>query len=210
MGINIKKILITSNENSVLEEFVTSGEYDIKNRQLKKTTSPAMDILKSSNVERVLFHKFGANRTKELMDEFAKNSKYKLTEKELRLLQEDFDAISCNDEYTKNTIKKYFNDYNYLMDTHTATTIKAYENLRKDNIKTIICSTAQWTKFSPTIYSAIQDENIEITDKEALEKISQKCGAKIPDTIKELFLKDISENLIIDRDKIKDEILKFI
>ena len=105
MGLSIKKILITSNENNILTDLITKGEYDLNSKILIKTSSPAMDILKSSNVERILFDKFGSERTKELMDNLSHNNSYKLSDSELASLREDFDAISSDDEYGKRTIK---------------------------------------------------------------------------------------------------------
>jgi threonine synthase len=210
MGLPIKKILISSNSNSVLEELINNGIYDICDRKIVKTSSPAMDILKSSNVERILFHKFGNKRTKELMDKLDKYGKYELTKDETLSIQEDFGAISCDDRYVNDKIRYYYKDKGYLMDTHTATSIKAYEELAKGDTKTIICSTAQWTKFSPTILNAINNSNDDINDQVALDKIAKDMEIKIPIEIKELFDKKIVQNLVVDIDNIKNEILKFI
>jgi len=153
-GLPVEKLLVASNINNILTDLIDKGIYDMASRELIKTKSPAMDILKSSNVERVLFDKFGASITKELMDSLKENRKYELTKEELELLQEDFEAVASDDAYALKTIKSYSNA-GYLMDPHTATCIKAYEELKKDDRKMVICSTAEWTKFAPTIAKAL-------------------------------------------------------
>ncbi len=209
MGTPIKKLFTTSNANSILSELINTGVYDISDKTLIKTVSPAMDILISSNVERVLFDKFGAKRTKEFMDSLAKNKKYTLTKEELKLLQEDFEAIATDDEYAKNTIKNYAHD-GYLMDPHTATCIKAYEELKKDDTPMVICSTAEWTKFAPTIANAINEDSKTYSDFEALEEISQKLNTPIPQVVKNLFEKEVVFDKVVEKTDIEQNILNFI
>jgi len=207
-GVPIEKILITSNDNNILTELIKEGRYDLRDKKLIATTSPAMDILKSSNVERVLFDKFGSKRTKELMDSLEENNFYELTKEELESLQEDFDAIYTNEEEVANTIKKYLKETNYLMDPHTATTIKAYENLREKPLKTVVYSTAEWTKFSPTIAKVL---GLNVTsDKEALEAISREYNKPIPKVIAELFNKTIVHLKIIEKYDIMKNVILFI
>ncbi len=129
MGLPIQKILIASNINNILTDLINKGVYDLRDRELLQTTSPAMDILISSNVERVLFDKFGTKRTEELMRNLREKKNYNLSSDELKLLREDFDAIYCDDNFAKETIKEYASK-GYILDPHTATTIKAYKNLR--------------------------------------------------------------------------------
>ena len=209
MGTPIKKLFVTSNANNVLSELINTGVYDISGKSLKKTISPAMDILISSNVERVLFDKFGANRTKELMDSLIKDKKYTLSKDELKLLREDFEAVATDDEYALKTIKKYSDD-GYLMDPHTATCIKAYEELKKDSTPMVICSTAEWTKFAPTIAKALFDEEIEFSDFEALTMIANEKHIEIPKMVKDLFEKEVIFNKIVDKEDIEQNILNFI
>ena len=206
-GLPIKKILIASNVNNILTEFIKNGIYNIKDRKLILTESPAMDILKSSNVERVLYDKFGADRTRELMTQLDKEGVYKLTQKELQNIQEDFDAIYSTDEEGEKVIADFAQE-GYIMDPHTATCIKAYKNLREDNTPTIICSTAEWTKFSKTVAKALE---IDATnDIDAMKKISSKMDIDIPKRIQDLFHKKVIHNTIVDKDKIKEEMLDFL
>ncbi len=206
-GLPVEKILIASNENNILTDLINKGEYDIRDRELILTNSPAMDILKSSNVERVLFDKFGAERTRELMSDLDERGVYRLDAAELESLREDFDAVYSSDEEGLRYIAEYAKR-GYIMDPHTATCIKAYRELRKDDTPAIICSTAEWTKFSMSVAKAlgIDAKN----DLEALEKISASADLKIPDMIKKLFDKPVVHDKVIQKDKIKEEMLAFL
>ena len=206
MGLPIKKILIASNANNILTELIKQGRYDLRDKKLIKTTSPAMDILKSSNVERVLYDKFGANRTKELMQDLQEKGYYELTSQELALLQEDFDADFSTDEEVAKIIKEYALDKNYLFDPHTATTIKLYKKYEED--VNVAYSTAEWTKFAPAIWKALSGE--ELRDLQALEAISKRLQVPIPPSIAQLFQKPIVHNLVVEKQKIAQEILAFL
>jgi threonine synthase len=208
MGLYIEKLVISSNENNILTRLIKTGIYDIRDAKLKLTTSPAMDILKSSNVERVLYSLYGADRTKELMEDLDQKNIYTLNSKELEKLQEIFTADYCDDNEGKKYIKTAFDD-GYLMDPHTATCFKTYETVSNPEIKTIIYSTAEWTKFSPVIANALTGEK-NTKDIVALEAISKKANVDIPPMIKELFTKNIIHNQIIEKEEIEKEILKFL
>ncbi|WP_456451768.1 threonine synthase [Hydrogenimonas sp.] len=207
MGLPVEKLLISSNINNILSDLITKGEYDLRGRTLKQTTSPAMDILKSSNVERVLFDKFGPERTKRLMDDLNEKGVYKLTDDELAMLREDFDATFCSDEEGAAIIAQYARK-GYIMDPHTATCFKAYEQLRKKSLKTVICSTAEWTKFSVTVAKALGHEATK--DLDALQWVSENYGVEVPKMIAELFEKPIVHKTVVDKERIEDEILDFI
>ena len=206
-GLPVEKILIASNTNNILTDLINKGEYDIRDRELILTNSPAMDILKSSNVERVLFDKFGSDRTREMMMDLEEDNVYRLTAEELAVLREDFDAIYSDDVEGKASMAKYA-QAGYIMDPHTATCIKAYQELREESLPTIICSTAEWTKFSMSVADAlgISADN----DMEALEKISQKTALKIPVMIKQLFAKPVIHEGVVDQEKIREEMLAFL
>ncbi len=205
-GVPIEKIVISSNRNNILTELINKGIYDLRGKELIKTNSPAMDILKSSNVERVLFDKFGFVKTKELMDSLNNSGFYKLNEEELKALQEDFEAIYCDDKEAEEIIAKYV-DSGYLMDPHTATAVKAFEERSNAELPFVAYSTAEWTKFSPTISKAL---NFDATsDKEALELISTKLNVKIAENIASLFQKDIIHSIIVEKEDIMQEMLNF-
>ncbi|MGA1939745.1 threonine synthase [Arcobacter sp. YIC-310] len=209
MGVPIKKLLVASNENNILTEWINTGIYDIRDKELKLTKSPAMDILKSSNIERVIYSLYGAKRTKEFFDDLNEKKIFKMSKDETAKLQEYFSAINSDDEYGSKIIKSFLDD-GYLMDPHTATCIKAYEELREESIPTVIYSTAEWTKFSPTVLNALNQDDRKYSDKEALEEISQKYKANLPQSIKDLFTAKVNHDIVIDKNDIEKEIVKFI
>ncbi|MEO1954486.1 MAG: threonine synthase, partial [Campylobacterales bacterium] len=209
MGLPVEKIIISSNENNVLTRLIKEGKYDLRTSKVVSTTSPAMDILKSSNVERVLFDLFGAERTKELMNDLEEKKCYELTGVELVTLQKCFDADFCNGDEGKKYIKETFEKDSYLMDPHTATCFKSYETCSKPEIKSIIYSTAEWTKFSPVIANALTGEE-DAKDLDALTSISNVAKLEIPTMIKELFTKEVVQKTVIEKEDIAKEILDFL
>ena len=206
-GLPIKKILIASNINNILTDWITTGAYDITDRELILTESPAMDILKSSNIERVMFDKFGATRTKELMDALVNNGKYQLTDDELASLQEDFVATFSNDAEGEDVIAKYAKK-DYIMDPHTATCMKAYETLREENLPTVIYSTAEWTKFSSTVSKSLGHTVKD--DTEALQWVTEHAHVSVPPMITGLFDKPVKHSVVVDKKSIKGEMLNFL
>jgi len=209
MCVPVEKIIISSNENNVLTKLIKTGKYDLRECAVVGTTSPAMDILKSSNIERILFDMFGYKRTRELMESLEDKHYYELSSDELKILQNSFDADFCNGDEGKVYIKNTFTDDSYLMDPHTATCMKSYETCSKPSIKTIAYSTAEWTKFSPVIANALTGE-VDAQDIVALESISKEAKLEIPAMVKGLFSKEIVQNTIIDKEDIEKEILNFL
>ncbi|MRI58496.1 MAG: threonine synthase [Epsilonproteobacteria bacterium] len=204
MGVPIDKILIASNDNNVLTQLIREGRYDLRGKKLIKTSSPAMDILKSSNVERVLFDKFGPSRTRELMESLNDRGYYELTKEELAQIQEDFDADYTTDQEVKEVIKEYAQK-GYLMDPHTATTIK----LNRGERQKVAYSTAEWTKFAPTVLEALTGER-NVRDLEALEKVAKLMNLSIPEPISQLFSKPIIHDTVVPKDRIEEEIVAFL
>ena len=209
MGLPIEKLLVASNENNILTEWINTGIYDIRDKKLKLTKSPAMDILKSSNIERVIYSLYGAKRTKEFFDDLNEKKVFKMTQEETKVLQNHFHAINSDDSYGASKIKEFL-DQGYLMDPHTATCLKAYENLKEKSLKTVIYSTAEWTKFSPTVLQALHQNSDSYADKEALDIISKEYNVKQPESIKKLFTSKINHDSIISKENIESEIVKFI
>jgi len=206
-GLPIEKILISSNINNILTDWITNGAYDLTTRELIQTESPAMDILKSSNVERIMFDKFGAARTKELMEALASEGKYQLTADELALLREDFDASFSDDEECEAVIGAYAKK-GYIMDPHTATCMRAYQHLREKNLKTVVYSTAEWTKFSPAVSKALGHEVKD--DVGALKWVSENANVTVPPMINGLFEKPIIHSVVVEKESIKREMLNFL
>lgn len=147
MGAEIDKIKIASNANNILSEFFNTGRYDLRGKKLIKTISPAMDILVSSNIERLLFAKFGDARTKELMQNLQNEGVFVLNGEELEALREDFEADFCTDEEAMGFIR----GCEFLIDPHTATCFKLVGGDKTQ----VITSTAEWTKFTPSMVRAL-------------------------------------------------------
>ncbi|RXJ81320.1 threonine synthase [Arcobacter sp. F2176] len=209
MGVPIEKLLVASNKNNILTQWINTGIYDIRGKELQLTKSPAMDILKSSNIERVIYSLYGAKRTKELMEALNENLFFEMTKEETKELQKYFSAVNSDDEYGIKIIKRY-TDKDYIMDPHTATCLKAYETLKEKDLKTVMYSTAEWTKFSPTVLNAISQNNEKYDDKTALENISKDCKVKIPDSISELFNSKILHDEVVEKEEIESKIIEFI
>ena len=208
MCLPVEKIIISSNNNNVLTKLINNGVYDLRDLSVTPTTSPAMDILKSSNIERIIYDLFGDKRCKELMYKLDSDKFYELNSDELKELQKYFSADFCNDDEGKNYIKTTF-EKGYLMDPHTATCFKSQKTCATKDIKSIIYSTAEWTKFSPVIANALTGE-VDTKDIDALKSISEVSKMKIPSMIEELFTKDIAQKTIIDKENISKEILDFL
>lgn len=213
MGLPVEKILIASNNNNVLTKLINEGSYDLRNLDVTATTSPAMDILKSSNIERILFDLFGTERTRTLMRELDEQHHYQLTETELVAIQKIFSADFCSDEEGSEYIKDAFFDTTvaagYLMDPHTATCFKTYDSCREKPLKTIVYSTAEWTKFSPTIAKALTGEK-DARDIDALKSIATTAGIPIPVQISGVFELPVVQDSVIDKQDIEQEILQFL
>ena len=207
-GLPVERILISSNVNNILTDWIESGEYDLTTRELIKTESPAMDILKSSNIERIIFHKFGSERTKELMDDLANNNKFSMTEAEKEAIQADFSATYSQDNECEAYIAKYASQ-GYIMDPHTATCMKSYEKDTPKDLKSIIYSTAEWTKFSTTVARALGQADI-TEDTEALEWIKNNTNVTVPAMIDGLFDKEVKHTVIVEKEGIKGEMLTFL
>jgi len=206
-GLPVQKILIASNINNILTDWITTGTYDLTDRTLIMTESPAMDILKSSNIERVMYDKFGAQRTKELMDDLTRDGKFQLSSEELESLQEDFTATFSNDEEGEAVIAAYAQK-GYIMDPHTATCMKAYETLREEKLPAVVYSTAEWTKFSSTVSKALGHTVKD--DTEALKWVSAYANVSVPSVINDLFDKPIIHTVVVDKESIKGEMLNFL
>lgn len=193
MGIPVNKFICASNENKVLTDFINTGIYDAR-REFYLTNSPSMDILISSNLERLLFHLSGGNATevKELMDKLDIEKCYEVSAQVKSGLSKFYGGFADITE-TNNTIGEMFSKENYLMDTHTAVAYKVYENYVEetgDRTPTIIVSTASPFKFAKSVA-----ESIGITgckdDFEFVNELSKVTGIEIPEGLKDLDKKQV-------------------
>ena len=208
LGLPVERIVISSNANNVLTELINTGRYDITTKSLISTNSPAMDILKSSNVEWILFDLFGQQRTHNLMQQLDDQGCYQLEADELAKIKGIFMADFSSDDEGMDYIRQAFDD-GYLMDPHTATCFKSWESLSRKSLVTIIYSTAEWTKFSPVVNAAITG-SMGRSDQQALKSIAHAANIKIPGVINALFDKPICHNLIIDKSNIEKEVIQFV
>lgn len=186
MGLPVNKLICASNSNNVLTDFFKTGVYD-RNREFFKTVSPSMDILISSNLERMLYLASGFN-SEEIagyMDSLKKTGKYKVSDKVFASLSEEFEAGYCSEGETKETIKNIWEECAYLCDTHTAVGMyvaKEYEKESGDETKTVILSTASPYKFSECVYSSVGGT---LSDDvfETMEKLSEKTNTPVPENL---------------------------
>mgnify|MGYP004638157907 FL=1 len=184
MGIPVNKLICASNANNVLTDFINTGVYD-RNRSFYTTVSPSMDILISSNLERLLYHLSGENdaQIREWFGKLAKDGKYSVTPEVLEKIRADFYAGYCDDVQTKAAIKEVFESYSYLMDTHTAVAYKVYQDYKKatgDTTKTIVASTANPYKFGAAVMDALDGETKGLDEFTIIENLEKKTGTTIP------------------------------
>ncbi len=183
MGLPVKRFLCASNRNNVLTDFIATGRYD-RNRAFFTTTSPSMDILISSNLERLLYLLTGKNdaETREKMDSLRRTGVYQLDQRELSALQEEFSGGCCDDRQAADTIRQTFERYSYLCDPHTAVAVKVWEDYRKetgDGTKTVILSTASPYKFADTVLAAL-GQPVPEDDFDRLEALEKLSGLPAP------------------------------
>jgi threonine synthase len=216
MGLPINKLICASNENNVLTDFIKTGVYN-KNREFKKTYSPSMDILISSNLERLLYelNDHDPNEVKVYMNQLNEKGSYKVSNDILNKIHKNFWAGFSDDDETKKTIDCIKNEYDYTVDTHTAVAIDVYDKYvisTGDITKTVIISTANPFKFSKTVYSSIyKDDNIETMNEfEILNKLSKNTNLEIPKGLKDLDKKEIIHKNSLEKNEMKDFIKKII
>ncbi len=208
LGLPVARIVIASNANNVLTEWIETGRYDMSKRQLIATASPAMDILKSSNVERVLFDLYGAARTRELMTLLDTQGWYQLEDAELARLQAVFAAVCCSDDEALAQIRAAW-ARGYLLDPHTATCLKACRGEPWKAEVNIVHSTAEWTKFAPVVERAIHGAETR-DDRAALRAIADAAGIGIPAAIANLFDRPVAHPEIVAPGDIEARILDFL
>jgi len=213
MGLPINKLICASNDNNVLYDFFTTGVYD-KNRSLKLTTSPSMDILVSSNLERLLFEL--CNRDFEVLNTLIHdlNTKgaYQISDSMKNNLSDFYGEYATLKE-VETTIKKVFNTHNYLIDTHTAVAYSSYEKYKKktlDNSKTIIISTASPYKFSKDVLKSIDCNSTFYDDFEIINYLSKLSHTEIPKAIEKLKFSKIIHKDIYEKENLIDAIKKVV
>ena len=214
MGLPIKKFICASNENKVLFDFFETGCYD-RNREFILTTSPSMDILISSNLERLLYHLTGEDDKliNEWFTALKTSGRYEVNESVKAAIKENFYAGCCNDEETKGAIKEVFGEYSYLMDTHTAVAYKVYEDYKKktgDNTKTLIASTANPYKFGFAVYDALGGETEGVDEFELIGKLEKLTKTTCPKALSDTKNKPVRFTGSIKPEEMSKAVLEFI
>ena len=189
MGVPVGKLICASNENKVLFDFFETGVYD-KNRDFILTTSPSMDILISSNLERLIFKIAGENAkaTADMMNSLATDGKYEVTD-EMKAQLKDFVGGWASEEECAAEIKRVYDKTGYVMDTHTAVAsavYHAYKEKTGDTAKTIIASTASPYKFGTSVMSAIDEKYKGMDDFALIDELEKVSGTKVPKAVEEI------------------------
>lgn len=213
MGLPVGKLICASNKNNVLTDFIRTGVYD-KRREFYKTMSPSMDILISSNLERLLFELSGRNavRVQMRMDKLAAEGVYELYDEEKEQVQELLWADFCGEDETVETIYEFFEEYQYPMDTHTACAMYAAGNYiaqhEKDAAPMVVVSTASPYKFPQDVMYAITGNDIKDSFK-AIKHLNIATAMKVPASLSKLREKPVRFTEVADGDKLYPLALRF-
>ena len=212
MGIPIKKFICASNSNNVLTDFFRTGKYD-KNREFHVTNSPAMDILISSNLERLIFNLSGNDDKvmRKYMSKLQSDGAYTVSSEIFEKISNLFYGGYCTPEDTLKTISNVFSEHNYLIDTHTAVAVNVYNNYKKetgDDTVTLLASTASPFKFADSVLSAL-GVDIDSDGEELLKILGKTTGNKVPTPLSSIF--EIEERFLdsANREELPEVVLKF-
>ena len=213
MGLPVNKLICASNANNVLTDFLTTGVYD-RNRAFYATTSPSMDILISSNLERLLYDLCGRDDAtiRDWFGQLGKTGRYEVSQDVKDQIKELFWAGCCDDEGTKQTIGDTFRKDHYLCDTHTAVAVNVYRQYKEttgDETKTVIASTASPYKFASSVLGAITD-NIPEDEYEQIDELNRISGLQVPKALAELKNKPVRFTGSIEKSEMEETVLKLL
>jgi len=213
MGLPIKKLICASNENKVLYDFINTGTYD-RVRDFVITMSPSMDILISSNLERLLYAISGedSKKIKKLMNDLKENGKYEIDDNMKKELK-DFFGGYASEEDTAKAITEVYKTTNYVIDTHTAVSYAVYQKYleeAKDATKTVIVSTASPYKFTPDVMKSIDEKYIGLNDFELIKELSLITKVDIPVGIKDLETRPVLHKTVCKKNEMQIQIEKIL
>lgn len=213
MGLPIAKLICASNDNKVLYDFFTTGTYD-RNREFVLTTSPSMDILISSNLERLIYRIAGesAKKNAELMNSLSKNGSYEITS-EMKDQLKDFYGNYATESETADIIKTIYEECGYVIDTHTAVAADVYEKYKKetgDTTKTVIASTASSFKFTRSVMNAIDHKYNEMDDFTLVDELSKLANVTVPNAIEEIRTAKVLHDHVCEVDEMKSTVKNFL
>ena len=210
MGTPINKLVCASNKNNVLTDFLTTGVYD-RNRKFHTTMSPSMDILISSNLERLLYILLGCEKTAEYMKKLSSEGRYELTESELKKVQDSFIGYYTDEDVCRETVKDIFEKENRLIDTHTAVAVSSatrYMNDYKAKDKMLVVSTASPYKFAGDVLLSLSGSKPE-DDLLALEALNKLTGVEIPSPLASILTKTPKFTCVIEKDAMPEAVRGF-
>ena len=212
MGLPVGRLVCASNSNKVLFDFFTTGTYD-RNRDFILTSSPSMDILISSNLERLIYHIAGndSKKTAELMSNLSENGIYMISE-DMKAGLEKFVGGYATEDDPAAAIRRIYEEEGYVIDPHTAVAAHVYNAYRAesgDNTPAVIASTASPFKFENSVMHAL-GEPADLPDLELADRLSDKAGVAVPEAVNVLRTARIRHNIVCDRDGMKEEVRKFL
>ena len=213
MGLPIKKLICASNDNKVLYDFFETGVYD-RNREFVLTTSPSMDILISSNLERLIYRIAGndAEKNAALMAALSGQGKYEITA-EMKEKLADFYGNYATEKETAETIKELYEETGYVIDTHTAVAATVYNKYKaqtKDEAKTVIASTASPFKFTRSVMEAIDEKYAAMDDFALVDELSKLANVKVPNAIEEIRTAPVLHDRVCDKEEMKAVVKEFL
>lgn len=213
MGIPIAKLICASNDNKVLYDFFETGIYD-RNREFILTTSPSMDILISSNLERLIYKIAGedAKKNADLMKQLQTEGKYGITD-EMKEKLEGFAGGFATEEEVAGEIHAMYEKTGYVLDTHTAVASCVYRNYKKDTgdeRRTVIASTASPYKFTRSVMNAIDQKYNAMEDFELVDELSKISGTKVPNAIEEIRTAPVLHDTVVEVSGMRDIVKKFL
>ncbi len=211
MGLPIGKLICASNKNNILTDFLRTGTYD-RNRNFHLTMSPSMDILISSNLERLLYFTAGCEKTAEYMEALKTQGAYTVDADTMAKINENFIGYFADEETTAATIKDYYENHNYLSDTHTAVALSSAEQYIKESGDTtpiVVASTASPYKFAIDVYRSLAD-NFNGSDLDALEALSNLTNTEITYPLRDLDKKEVRFTKVIDHKDMLSEVYSYI
>ena len=208
MGLPVGKLVCASNENNVLTDFLTTGTYTAK-REFLKTTSPSMDILVSSNLERLLYHVTGSDtEVAALMKSLAETGSYTVRPETLRTIQESFACGWSSEEQVAGEIRARCEQDGYLCDTHTAVAFHVAAQHKRDGVPMVVLSTASPFKFPRSVLEAL-GQTAPASDFEAMQQLEEITGRTAPASLSALRRKAERFNTVIDPEQIAQVALSY-
>ena len=214
IGIPVNKLICASNENKVLYDFFESAVYD-RNRDFILTTSPSMDILISSNFERLIYLSCGCDseKNKSFMSDLKEKGSYTVTEDMKKFIDESFIGGFASEDMVSKRIKNVFDKTGYVLDTHTAVASAVYENYvdsAKDDTTSVIVSTASPYKFTRAVLSSIDGIKHDEDDFVLVDKLNELSGIEIPKAVNDIRNAPILHNTVCDKEDMKKEVENFL